>query len=123
MKAAATVLAILGATLLAVGLYLGAAGLSRDGIACGSALHGTDAHALHRASQRAFTRGLAATMEGLRPERTPHYRADCQDAVSGRRTVTLALAAPGGALLLSAVVLALTGSDTRRRPDALAASA
>ena len=83
---------ILGGLLLAVGLFLGFAGITSSGYDCGSAFRG------------GYAEDIGASLSG----NPSGLVGDCQDARSSRKTLALSLLIPGLLLALgSGVAVAL----------------
>lgn len=98
-KSFAGVLLLIGAVLLGVGLYLGNANVSRDGVDCGSAFGGISAV---KAEVLTFDGGSALN--------------ECKATLSDRDTLAKVIAWPGGILAAVAVVALLTTLNLERKP-------
>ena len=93
---------ILGGLLLAVGLFLGFAGITSSGYDCGSAFRG------------GYAEDIGASLSG----NPSGLVGDCQDARSGRKAVALSLLIPGLLLALgSGVAVALPPVTTQTEPQ------
>ena len=94
-----TLLLILGGLLFGVGLILGLAPMSQSGSNCGSAFI---------PSRDAYVADLTNVMTG-------YGRSDisgqCDDALSSRRGIALALAIPGALLLISGGMVTISGKE------------
>lgn len=111
MRALAAALCIVGAAIFAVGLYVGLATISRDGITCGSALQGVDTSSIDTAAQRAMMHRLA---NGVNAAGT-RYARDCAAAVDDRRPTALLEVVLGGAMLLAGLAVGRMHSDAPTR--------
>lgn len=128
MKAAGSVLLIVGIAVTALGIYLGLASVTRLRADCGSGFLGLSSTIASRdqsnaesAEQSQTTNDLTLVLEG-RPAGEDavidkHRLADaCQPAIDDRRTLSLLVAVPGAALLIAGwVLLAMSSSPTERR--------
>lgn len=81
---------LVGSVLLGVGLLLGFMPVTAEGFDCGSGFSASE-----KTGAEDYFRILSGTGR-------PTLSASCEDARSGRRSVALSLAIPGGVLLLGA---------------------
>lgn len=93
--------ALIGAILLIAGIYLGLASVERDGLVCGQAFGSSQP-----------VPDLSKAQDGIFYS-DAHDMSNCRSAVSTRREASLAIAIPGGILVLAGLGVAL-----RRRRSA-----
>lgn len=86
-------LLVLGGVLASVGLVLGLMPISHDGGPCGSAFVGSD------------DTSVEAHVRAIRGSDPFAFQGGCEDAVSSRRTVAIALGLPGLLLLGGGVMV------------------
>lgn len=102
-KGAAAVAALAGAVLLAVGLILGYGSINQGGVNCGSAFGG--------ATDNGIAQDYLNAMEGQGASTATSDA--CTSGLSSRKTVSEALAWPGGVLLATGLIALVV---TIRRP-------
>jgi len=93
--------AVIGGLLIAVGLFLGLAGITSGGYDCGSAFRG------------GFAQDIGASLSG----HPSGLVGDCHDARSSRKTLALALLIPGALLALGGGAFALPTTTAPTEPQ------
>lgn len=118
-RAFAVGIGVVGLVLLAIGLFLGFGGVSKNGINCGSAFGPSD----HDANVAELTGAINADSIGA-DYSSRGYAGDCKDATSSRKTVAVALVIPGAALTgLAAIGGLMLASDAQARRERAASAA
>lgn len=116
MKLTAAILAVVGAAVLAAGLFLGLSGISRDGTDCGTGFGGVNQQAVFAAdlqrAQTADSGGLPSVEGGL-----TKVEDDCTSAVSDRQTLAWVVTVPGGVLIAAGLVLWVVALNKRTEAE------